>query len=111
MLKQKVSFYFRRFPLDPISFNIIKIRACQMLQQSQNISSQEFFLSLSIIDLKVSLNAKYRFSLLRAGCACLARWRESRAFARASRDLDSDDFSMGLHIDDKGELVGEGGLA
>ena len=67
--------------------------------------------NFSIIYLKVSLSAKYRFSLLRAGCACLARWRESRAFARASKDLDSDDFSMGLHIADKGELVGEGGLA
>ena len=55
MLKRKVSIYSRRFPLDPISFNIIKIRA---------------------------------------------RWRESRAFARAGKDLDAD----------KGELVGRGGL-
>ena len=40
----------------------------------------------------------------------MAHWRESRAFARASKDLDSDDFSMGLHIADKGELVGSWGF-
>ena len=43
--------------------------------------------NFNIIDLKVSLSAKYNFSLLRAGCACLARWRESKAFARANKDL------------------------
>ena len=66
--------------------------------------------NFNIIDLKVSLSAKYNFSLLRAGCACLARWRESKAFARANKDLVSGDFSMGLQIDDRGELFGEGGL-